>query len=98
VTENVLTIDSSRIGYLNEWTFNKLYSKRIVVDGKGKDLTEQCVEFNPSTFLGLVTSACSEKSGKIKSLSFEIVPLDKIDKEQYYHTDLTKLVDKGKIE
>ena len=98
VSENILTIDSNGIGYLNEWTFNKLYSKPIVVDENGKDLTKQCVGFNPSTFFGLGTSASSEKNGEIKSLSFEIVPTDKIGEKQYYHTDLTKLVDKEKIE
>jgi hypothetical protein len=98
VTENILTVDSNGIGYLNEWTFNKLYSKPIVVDENGKDLTDQCVGFNLSTFFGLGTSANSEKKGEIKSLSFEIVPKDKIGEKQYYHTDLTKLVDKEKLE
>lgn len=97
IAENILTVDSNGIGYLNEWTFNKLYSKPIVVDENGKDLTEQSVGFNPSTFFGLGTSASAEKNGEIKSLSFEIVPKDKIGEKQYYHTDLTKLVDKGKL-
>lgn len=98
VTENILTLDTNGIGYLNEWTFNKLHSKPIVVDKNGKDLSQQCVGFNPSTFFGLGTSASSEENGEIKSLSFEIVPIDKIGEKQYYHIDLTKLVDKGKIE
>jgi hypothetical protein len=98
VTENVLTVDSNGIGYLNEWTFNKLYSKPTVVDESGKDLTEQCAGFNPSTFFGLGTSTSSETNKKIKLLSFEIVPKDKIGEKQYYNTDLIKLVDKEKIE
>jgi hypothetical protein len=98
VTENILTLDSNGIGYLNEWTFNKLYSKPIVVDENGKDLTKQCVGFNPSTFFGLGTSASMENDKEIKSLSFELVPKEKIGEKQYYHTDLTKLVDKEKIE
>ncbi|WP_231367626.1 hypothetical protein [Gillisia sp. JM1] len=97
VTENILTVDSNGIGYLNEWTFNKLYSKPIVFDKSGKDLTEQCVGFNPSTFFGLGTSASSEKRKEIKSLSFEIVPIDKIGEKQYYSSNLNKLVDKKKI-
>ena len=97
VSENILTVDSNGIGYLNEWTFNKLYSKPIVVDENGKDLTEQCVGFNPSTFFGLGTSSSTENDREIKSLSFEVVPKDKIGEKQYYHTDLTKLVDKEKI-
>lgn len=98
VTENILIVDNNGIGYLNEWTFNKLYSKPIIVDENGKDLTNQSVGFNPSTFFGLGTSTSSEKNRKIKSLSFEIVPKDKIGEKQYYHTDLSKLVDKEKIE
>jgi len=98
VTENILTIDSNGIGYLNEWTFNKLYSKPIVVDEKGKDLTEQCVGFNPSTFFGLRTSAKIENNKEIKSLSFEIVPKDKMGEKQYYNTNLSTLVDEEKIE
>ena len=98
VKENILTVDSHGIGYLNEWTFNKLYTKPIVLDKNGKDLTKQSVGFNPSTFSGDGTSSSSESSMKIKSLSFEIVPKDKIGEKQYYNTDLHKFVDREKIE
>ncbi len=96
--ENILTVDSNGIGYLNSWTFNKLNSKPIVVDINGKDLSQQCVGYNPSSFFGLGTSANAEKKLEIKSLEFEIVPEDKIGKKQYYHTNLSKLVDIEKIE
>ena len=98
LTENILIVDSNGIGYLNRWPFNKLYSKPVVVDVDEKDLSEQCIGFNPSTFFGLGTSSSSENNKEIKSLSFEIVPKDKIGEKQYYHTDLAKLVDKEKIE
>lgn len=97
VSDNILTVDSNGIGYLNEWTFNKLYSKPIVVDQNGTDLTKQCVGFNPSTFFGLGTTSSSENNIEIKSLSFEIVPKEKIGEKQYFNTDLTKLVDVEKI-
>ncbi len=97
VSKNILTVDSNGIGYLNEWTFNKLYSKPIVVDQNGTDLTKHCVGFNPSTFFGRITSSSSENNMIIKSLSFEIVPKEKIGEKQYYHTDLTKLIDVEKI-
>lgn len=97
VSENILTVDSNGIGYLNEWTFKKLYSKPIVEDQNGTDLTKHCVGFNPSTFFGHGTSSSSENNMEIKSLSFEIVPKEKIGEKQYYHTDLTKLVDVEKI-
>lgn len=97
VTENILTVDSNGIGYLNEWTFNKLYTKPIVVDQNGTDLTKYCIGFNPSTFFGHSTSLSSENNMEIKSLSFEIVPKENIGEKQYYHTDLSKLVEAEKI-
>lgn len=98
VDENILTLDTNGIGYLNEWTFNHLYSKPIVVDKNGKDLTAQCVEFNPSTFFALSTTTKTENIGEIKSLTFDIVPEDKIGEKQSYNTNLSELVDKEKIE
>jgi len=98
VPNNILTLDTNGIGYLNEWTFNHLYSKPVVVDENGRDITEQCVGFNPSTFFGLRTSTTSENKKEIKSLTFEIVPKDKIGEKQYYHTSLSELVDKAKME
>ena len=97
VTENILTLDSNGIGYLDEWTFNQTYSKPIVVDVNGKNLEEQLVGFNNSSFFGIGTSTTSENQNEIKSKSFEIVPEDKKGKKQYYHTNLSKLVDKEKI-
>jgi hypothetical protein len=97
VNENILTLDSNGIGYLNEWTFNHTYSKPIVVDVNGKDLEEQLVGFNNSSFFGLGASTSSDNQIEIKSKSFEIVPEDKTDEKQYYHTNLSKLVDREKI-
>ena len=79
------------------WTFNQTYSKPIVVDVNGKNLEEQLVGFNNSSFFGIGTSTTSENQNEIKSKSFEIVPEDKKGKKQYYHTNLSKLVDKEKI-
>lgn len=98
VPENILTVDSNGIGYLTEWTFNKLYTQPLVVDENGKDLANQCVGFNPSTFFGNGTLTSSETDIEIKSLSFEIALVEKIGKDQYDHPDLTKLVDYEKIE
>lgn len=97
VTENILTVDSNGIGYLNEWTFSHSYVKPTVVDVNGKNLEEQLVGFNNSSFFGLGTATTSENGIEIKSKSFEIVPNDKTDEKQYYHTNLSKLVDKEKI-
>lgn len=97
VDENILTLDTNGIGYLNEWTFNQLYSKPIVVDENGKDLTVQCVGFNPSTFYALSSTTTTDNKGEIKSLTFDIVPEDKIGEKQSYNTNLSELVDKEKI-
>lgn len=90
VDKNILTVDSNGIGYLNEWTFNKTYSKPIVKQLDGKDLDKNLVGFNPSSFFG--TSIGGGNS--IKSLKFEIVPDSVLGQKQYYHTDWTKYVNK----
>lgn len=73
VEENILTVDTNGIGYLNEWTFNKTYSRPIVEQIDGKNLEKNLVGFNPSTFYGQSIG----DGNAIRSLSFNIVP-DKI--------------------
>ena len=90
VEENILTVDSNGIGYLNEWTFNKTYSKPIVEQVDGKNLDKNLVGFNPSTFFG--TSIGGGNS--IKTLSFEIAPDSALGQKQYYSKDFTKYVNK----
>tara|TARA_B110000211_G_scaffold231093_1_gene291964 strand:+ start:2399 stop:3034 length:636 start_codon:yes stop_codon:yes gene_type:complete len=98
VPEDILTLDSNGIGYLNHRDFGDSYTKPIVVDTKGNDLSKQCVGFNPHTFYALGTSSGSDKSYKIISMSFDLVPEDKIGIKQYYNTDLMDLVDRNKID
>lgn len=43
VKENSLTIDSNGIGYINEWTFNKTYSRPIVEQVDGRNLDENLI-------------------------------------------------------
>lgn len=93
VDGNILTVDSNGIGYLNKWTFNKTYARPKVVQLDGKNLDKNLVGFNPSTFFGSGTGCCIDGK-QFKSLSFEIVPDDKIGQKQYYSKDLTGLVDK----
>lgn len=88
--ENMLTVDSNGIGYLTEWTFNKTYSRPIVKQLDGKDLDNNLVGFNPSSFFG--TSIGGGNS--IKSLSFEIVPDNLFGQKQYYSSDWTKYVNR----
>ena len=98
VADNILRLDSNGIGYLNEWTFNKVYSKPIVLDSKGNDLTGQLVGFNPSTFWGLRTTTLFDSNKEIKTKTFDIVPNDKIGEKQYYHINLSEVVDRKKLE
>ena len=96
VDKNMLTMDSTGIGYVTKWTFNKTYSQPDVFTSNGRKINNQCVGFNPSTFWGLSKFCCVD--GKvIKSLSFEIVPTDKLGRKQYYSKGLAGLVDTKKL-
>lgn len=50
VDENILTVDSNGIGYVDKQTFDKVYTKPIVLDADGADISSQCVGFSPSVF------------------------------------------------
>jgi hypothetical protein len=96
VKDNILTVDSNGIGYVDKWTFDNTYSRPIVEQMDGKGLDKNLVGFNPSTFW--VKGKSSGTSGReIESISFEIVPDNKLGQKQYYSTDLTTLVDKKLI-
>ena len=71
VKDNLLTVDSNGIGYLNEWTFNKTYSRPIVEQINGKNLDNYLIGFNPSTFFGKGKTCCVENR-EIQNLSFKI--------------------------
>lgn len=69
--DNILTIDTNGIGYLNEWTFRKTYTKPVVKQFDGKDLEQNLVGYNALTFWADGYSI--DSSGKAsRSLSFEI--------------------------
>lgn len=96
VDHNILTVDSNGVGYVTKWTFNKTWAEPEVFTKSGKKINNRCVGFNPSTFWGLSKFCCVD--GKvIKSLSFEIVPEDKIGQKQYYSRGLAGLVDTKKL-
>ena len=97
VQDNILRLDSMGIGYLNEETFDKVWSKPDVVDADGRDLSAECVGFSASTFFGLnMTSPFNPDEG-IESLTFEIVPIGEVGVKHFYHTDLTSHVDMDKL-
>ena len=92
VDDNILTVDSNGIGYINQWTFNKTYTQPIVVDTDGNNVSERLVSFNPSTFWAKGKTCCLQGK-EIHTLSFEVVPIEKVGVKQYYSKDLTTLVD-----
>lgn len=97
VEENILTVDSNGIGYINKWTFEKTYTSPFVVDREGNKLNGQCVGFNPSTFWGKGYSTSTEHPDRIHHISFEIVPKDKSGQKQYYNKEVARLVDTTKL-
>jgi hypothetical protein len=97
VKENILTVDSNGIGYINEWTFNKTYARPIVEEVDGTNLNKNLVGFNQLTFWAKGKSSSTNNSREIESISFEIVPDNKRGQKQYYSTELTTLVNKKLI-
>ena len=70
VKENELVLDTNGIGYINESTYNSLKLKPIVQDVSGKDLSGNCVGFNPTAFWGRGKSQSSESKKVINYVSF----------------------------
>jgi hypothetical protein len=96
VKENILTVDTNGIGYITEWTYNHNYKSPIVVEPDGKDVSNRCVGYNPSSFWALTQSSSSKHKGEVLSLSFEIVaPTEK--REKQYRTWDVDMVDTSKI-
>ncbi|WP_461791419.1 hypothetical protein [Pedobacter sp.] len=95
VDDNILAVDSNGIGYLNEWTFDKTYSRPIVKQADGKNLDEYLIGFNPSTFFGKGKSCCVGKR-EIQSLSFKIGTKPHLEDEYFESKSLTELADKKK--
>ncbi len=96
VDKNILTLDSNAVGYVTRWTFKKTYSQPDVFTSSGKKINNQCVGFNPTTFWAL-SKFCCVAGKEIKSLSFEIVPVDKQGQKQYYSNDLAEIIDTSKL-
>lgn len=94
--KNILAVDSNGVGYVTKWTFNKTWSQPDVFTTSGKKINNQCIGFNPSTFWALSKFCCVD--GKvIRSLSFDIVPQDKVGQDISYSRGLAGLVDTKKL-
>ena len=90
ISENILTIDTNGIGYINQWTFDKTYSRPIVKDENGNDLDSLLVGFNPTSFWGKGKSCCIDNK-EVYSKSFKIE--SKNPETTFKHRSLTDLVD-----
>ncbi len=103
VDKDILNVDSNGIGYITKRTFDKVYTKPIVLETDGTDISNQTVGFNPSTFWGKGGSSSAMPEGsnatvdEIKFICFEVVPKDKEGQKQYYSIDLSELADKTKL-
>jgi hypothetical protein len=97
VTDNILTIDSNGIGYLNEWTFDRLRSKPKLRDKKGTDLTDRFVRYYSSSFFAFGSTTHAETGKEIITISFQVVPPGMTGEIQYSPEDISGFVDKEKI-
>ena len=99
---DILKVDNNGTGYITKRTFDKVYTKPIVQEVDGTDISNQTVGFNPSAFWAKTVPGTHRGSNyqiglEIDFLSFEIVPKDKKGVKQYYITNLTELADKSKL-
>ena len=94
--DNILNVDKNGIGYINEWTFNKTYSKPIVRQANGQKLENYIVGYNSSSFFAKEKSCCIGDK-EIESLTFKIENRSNKTLKDFKSRDLIKLVDKNKI-
>jgi hypothetical protein len=94
VKDNVLTLDTNGIGYINQWTFDHTYSIQEVTDEKAVSLKAFCIGYDPSTFWAKWRSCCVPGK-EIADLNFEIVP--KPGQRRYYTKDISAFVNKNLV-
>ena len=91
ISENILIIDTNGIGYINQWTFDKTYTRPIVKDENGNNLDSLLIGFNPTSFWGKGKSCCIDNR-EVYSKSFKIER--KNPETTFKHRNLTDLVDR----
>lgn len=92
-TDNILTLDKNGFGYLNERTYEKVFTRPNVVDIKGRDLTEFCRGFSDESFWGENTTCCVDDKF-IQAKTFKIMREDKTQQNELTYLELLDLVDK----
>jgi hypothetical protein len=78
VTDNILTLDTNGIGYIDQWTFDKTYTRPIVIDQDGNNLDSLLVGFNPTSFWSKGKSCCIDNQ-EIYTKEFKIKRNEKED-------------------
>lgn len=78
VTDNILTLDTNGIGYIDQWTFDKTYTRPIVIDQDGNNLDSLLVGFNPTSFWSKGKSCCINNQ-EIYTKGFKIKRNEKED-------------------
>ena len=96
VDENILKVDENGIAYINEWTFDKTYSKPVVKQVNGQKLENYVVGFNSSSFFAKEKSCCIGAK-EIESLSFKIENKSNKKLKEFKSRNLINLVDRNKI-
>ncbi|MBK0384564.1 hypothetical protein I5M32_16510 [Pedobacter sp. SD-b] len=71
VKDNILTLDTNGIGYIDQWTFEKTYTRPIVIDQEGNNLDSLLVGFNPTSFWSKGKSCCIDNQ-EIYTKGFKI--------------------------
>jgi hypothetical protein len=99
VEENILTIDTNGIGYVNEWTFEKTYTEPIVLESDGTQINNRCVGFNNSSFWGksIGPSKYNPSYDGIRTMSFEIASEDTTEQKQSNFKDWRSFIDSSKL-
>jgi len=78
VSDNILTLDTNGIGYIDQWTFDKTYTRPIVIDQDGNNLDSLLVGFNPTSFWSKGKSCCIDNQ-EIYTKGFKIKRNEKED-------------------
>ncbi|WP_445718274.1 hypothetical protein [Flavobacterium sp.] len=91
---NILEIDKNGIGYINKFTFDKVYKKPLVTDSEGNEITHLCKGYNSTTYYGIGTYYLN-KNDSVKTLQFEVIRNGKKKRDIFEFNDLRELFDKS---
>ncbi|MDI9256758.1 hypothetical protein [Flavobacterium sedimenticola] len=90
---NILKIDKNGIGYINKFTYDKIYKKPLVKETDGNEITHHCIGYNPTTFYAVGTYYLN-KNDSVKTLQFEIIHDGKERRNFFEFNDIRNKLDK----